>query len=341
MDYVLIPAYEPDHQLTQLVPKLLNEGFGVVVVDDGSGENYREIFDELRRQQVTVLTHEKNMGKGGALKTGMDYLYRQAPDCEHFITCDADGQHRVEDVVRVQQKLHNGHRFVLTVRGLRKKIPLRSKVGNTMSRIVYTLLTNRYLSDNQSGLRGFHRSHAEWMLKVEKNNYDYEMNVLYYAAKKGVRITTLPIEAIYIDNNQSSHFNPIADTVRIYRSLFSLARGTFVAWAVAQILVAVASAVLGHQQLMLTIANVGALSYLTNIIVSNFVIFRKTTCYDYITTLVYTVVNYLFYSLGCSLLAFACPEMPLWVSFNLVYLVGLPLRYWLQKATYVAQSTRE
>ena len=340
MDTVLIPAYEPDHQLPKLAKRLQANGFHVLIVDDGSGPDYGEIFTAAS-EFATVVAHPHNMGKGAALKTGMRYIRDHLPECEHFITCDADGQHKVEDVVRVQQKLHNGHRFVLTMRKARKGIPLRSKVGNTMSRIVYALLTNRYLSDNQSGLRGFHYSHIDWMIQVEKNNYDYEMNVLYYAAKKSVHITTLPIEAIYIDNNQSSHFSPIKDTVRIYKSLFSLAAGTFASFGMAEILMLIVSIVAKHQYIFFTVPIVGALAYVAHIIIGNFIIFRKTTCYDYLTTLFYTVLSYFVYTLSCMALSSVWPGIPLFLIFNIVYFACLPLRYLLHRTLFVAQRTHE
>jgi glycosyltransferase involved in cell wall biosynthesis len=336
----LIPAYEPDEQLITLARRLSEAGFAVVVVDDGSGPAYGEIF-AATEQYAHILVHEENRGKGAALKTGMRYIRDCLPQAEHFITCDADGQHRVEDVLRVSRLLQSGHKFVLTTRRLRKDIPLRSKIGNDMSRVVYALLTKRYLSDNQSGLRGFHRSYIDWMVQVEKDKYDYEMNVLYYAAKKSIRISTIPIDAIYINNNQSSHFHPIMDTIRIYKSLFYLAGGAFIGFFVAELLVLAISILFGYQHLLVTIPTVAVVSYLVNIIISKYFIFRNTCCYDYWTLLIHQVLSYVFYTLGCVLFYYAVPQLPLWVSFNLVFLACLPLRYWLYKFTFIALRTRE
>ena len=200
MDTVLIPAYEPDEELIRLAKELHEAGFALVVVDDGSGPAYEKIFDQVKAYGH-VLTHGENRGKGAALKTGMVYIRDHMPQAEHFITCDADGQHLVKDVIRVSERLQAGHKFVLTMRKQRKNMPLRSWVGNTLSRVVYALLTKRYLSDNQSGLRGFDRSYIDWLAEVERDKYDYEMNVLYYAAKKAIPISTVMIDAIYINNN--------------------------------------------------------------------------------------------------------------------------------------------
>lgn len=340
MDIVLIPAYEPDAELIPLVKRLKEADFTVVVVDDGSGPDYREIFDAVR-EVGHVLVHEHNRGKGAALKTGMAYIRDELPQAAHFITCDADGQHRVEDVIRVRQQLEAGHKFVLTMRKQRKGIPLRSVVGNTMSRVVYALLTKRYLSDNQSGLRGFACSYIKWLIQVEKDNYDYEMNVLYYAAKKAIPVFTIPIEAIYINNNQSSHFQPVKDTVRIYRSLFKLAIGLFIGFFVAEAWVAIASVLVGYQYLMFSVPGAGIVSYGVNAIVNRFFVFRNVRCHDYLTLIIHQIISYTLYALGCLLFSYACPQIPLWAAFNIVFLACLLLRYWLHKFTFIALHTQE
>lgn len=345
MDMVLIPAYEPDEQLIPLVQELTENGLSVLVVDDGSGKNYWHIFDQVK-DQATVLTQQLNGGKGSALKTGMQYIWDHIPECEHVITCDADGQHAVRDVLRVQKLLHDGEGFVLSVRQRQGdvKVPLRSKLGNSLSRIVYALLTNRFLPDNQSGLRGFARNHIQWMLTVEKNNYDYEMNVLYYAAKKGLHIATLPIETIYINDNASSHFNPVKDTLRIYKSLFFLARATFIALLAAEIAVVAASFLPGYwgrDTIWFTLPTIGAGALILQLALNRFVIFRKITYGDHWSCLLYTVVNYLWYTLGCMLLRYMWPAIPLWLSFNIVMLVAIPVRYWLLKYFYLMTTNRK
>lgn len=340
MDLVLIPAYEPDEQLITLTRRLKEAGLQVLVVNDGSGPTYQNIFRQVQAN-ATVIELEKNSGKGAALKAGMTYIQDKLPQCEHFMTCDADGQHRVEDVLRVQEQLHRGDKFVLTVRRFQKDMPLRSKIGNSLSRFVYALLSNRYLSDNQSGLRGFHRDHISWLVKVEKDNYDYEMNMLYYAAKKNIPIATVSIEAIYIDNNESSHFNPVLDTLRIYKSLFSLAMGSVIAFGVVEMLMLILSVTFGYHRLVIFMPTVAACGYLTEYLLNRFVYFKGTPCHDYFSKLIYTVILYIFYTLGCMLTMYTLPGMPLFAAFNIVYLICIPLRYLLYKFTFIAGKPRE
>lgn len=340
MDVIIIPAYEPDEQLIKLVEKLQQSDFTIVVVDDGSGENYTGIFNAIK-DKTHIVTLPKNCGKGAALKAGMQYIKESLPECQNFITCDADGQHRPEDVCRVRDMLHKGNNFVLTVRERKGKIPLRSRVGNDLSKIVYTLLTNRYLSDNQSGLRGFARSNLDWLIKVEKNNYDYEMNVLYYAAKMGLKISTLTIDAIYIENNASSHFNPIGDTIKIYKSLFSLARGTLFAFLLAEALIIISSFFFANRYISFIVPSVGAISLLVGILLNRYVFLKHISNREYFTTIAYTVISYFVYTILCLLLSLIFQNISLALIFNLVYFLCMPLRYFMHQLIFIASLTKE
>ena len=96
----LIPAYEPDEKMLALLPQLTAAGLAVVVVDDGSGPDYAPLF-EAAKAYGAVLTHPENRGKGAALKTGYRWLLEQDGDPFTVVAVDADGQHRLPDVLRL------------------------------------------------------------------------------------------------------------------------------------------------------------------------------------------------------------------------------------------------
>lgn len=339
-EIVLIPAYCPDGCLCELVERLHAEGFGILVVDDGSGEAYRSVFEQVK-PYARVLTAEKNGGKGSALKKGMSALKEYFPEMEYFITADADGQHRVEDILRVRHELREGASFVLTMRRLHRKIPFRSKIGNDLSRFIYTLLSGHFLRDNQSGLRGFKAEHISWLLQVAGEKYDYEMNTLYYADKQHVSITTLPIDAIYIDGNKSSHFDPVKDTLRIYRRLFASAAGSFAALFLAEVLMLVASLVFRFTYLNYTVPTAGVLSLGLHLILDRAVIFRNILYRDTMRQTIHTIIRYVVYTILCYLNSFMFPwlnnfGMGLWLSFNFVMILCVPFEYWLRKGVYIS-----
>jgi glycosyltransferase involved in cell wall biosynthesis len=215
---ILIPAYKPEQTLVLLSRALQEQGFSVLIVDDGSGREFSPVF-RAAQSYATVIGYAKNGGKGHALKYGIEYLHREMPECRCFITADADGQHAVRDIVRVSERLHETGGIVLGSRAFTGAIPLRSRVGNDLSRFAYTIAATLYLKDNQSGLRGFESGYAEWLLSIGGQHYDYEINVLMYAAKQNLPIHELTIETIYNDGNKSSHFQPVLDTLRLHAKI--------------------------------------------------------------------------------------------------------------------------
>ena len=335
-EVVLIPAYQPDEKLITLVDALSAEGLGVLVVNDGSSPACNHIFEAVAAK-ASVVNAKKNGGKGSALKLGMSVLREKFPHASHFITADADGQHRVEDILRVRQELQQGAGFVLTMRRLHKKIPLRSKIGNDLSRIVYTLLSGHFFRDNQCGLRGFDVAHIDWLLKVKGEKYDYEMNALYFADKQHLSITTIPIDAIYIDGNSSSHFDPIRDTLRIYRRLFSSAAGSTASMLLVEILVMLASVLVGNHFLRYSLPSCGALALALHLVIDRFIIFRQVRYRDHMRLTVQTIIRFSVYLICCKLMSYTFPESYLWVNFNIVALCYIPIEYWTRKLLYISQ----
>jgi len=216
----LIPAYKPLPVLVDLAPQLREHEMEVVIVDDGSGEEYRNIFDSSSFH-ATVLQHSENMGKGKAIKTGLRYISEHYPKDAVVVTVDADGQHRIEDVLRVcKAALHDKGCLILGSREFGKGVPARSRFGNIMTRLVFKLATGVSVRDTQTGLRAFSAELIPFMINIAGDRYEYEMNVLLESSRHGIPISEVDIGTIYIDNNSSSHFNAIKDSYRIYKNIF-------------------------------------------------------------------------------------------------------------------------
>ncbi len=218
---ILIPSLEPDDRLPAYIRKLGENGFGhLVVVDDGSSEKYQPIFNEIAKMDNTVvLHHEVNQGKGIGLKTGYRYILENIPDCYGVITADADGQHTVEDCIRLAEKLATGERALYL--GSRdfseKQVPFKSKAGNRITSAVFALLYGKWLPDTQTGLRAFRREDLQFMIDVEGARFEYEMNVLIACARAKLKMIPVTIETVYENENEGSHFHPFRDSFRIYK----------------------------------------------------------------------------------------------------------------------------
>ncbi|HET8726549.1 MAG TPA: bifunctional glycosyltransferase family 2/GtrA family protein [Alphaproteobacteria bacterium] len=219
----LIPAYNPDRSLLDIARSLAaRSGAPVVVVDDGSTGASRGVLDELRGiAGVTLLSHDENRGKGAALKTGIGHALRAHPGAPGVVTLDADGQHSVDDALRVADRLRaKPHALVIGMRDFHGRVPLRSRIGNALTRQVFGALVGLRLRDTQSGLRGIPLGFGRRLLALPANGYEFELDMLILAKEIGLDVGELPIATIYVAGNRSSHFNPILDSVRIYLSLF-------------------------------------------------------------------------------------------------------------------------
>ena len=223
----LVPAYNPDETLVAVVGGLLAAGFAeIFVVDDGSDPACRAAFDAVAaRPGVRVLRHPVNRGKGRALKTGLAAVREAFPHAVGVVTVDADGQHRPADVLRVVADfLAAPGALVIGARRFAGKVPLRSRLGNALTRRIFRWVSGSALLDTQSGLRCFPLAAVPRLLELEGERYEYEMNVLATARRLGLPIREVPIETVYLDGNRSSHFNPLLDSMRIYSLLLRSAR---------------------------------------------------------------------------------------------------------------------
>jgi glycosyltransferase involved in cell wall biosynthesis len=221
---VLLPVYQPGHHLPTLLTDLREAApeCHVVIVDDGSSADAAEVLRQAENLGGTVLRHPRNRGKGSALKTGFRYAGEHHPGAD-VVCADADGQHSVADIVRVADHVAATGHTVLGVRRFAENVPLRSKVGNTVTQALFRAATGRGVQDTQTGLRAYPGSLLGWLQSVPGERFEYEMNVLLEAARAGHRIEEVVITTTYLDENASSHFSALSDSARIYWPLLRYA----------------------------------------------------------------------------------------------------------------------
>lgn len=228
----LIPAYEPEPLLLELLAGLRDAGLETVVVNDGSGAAFSNIFKEAGKNAV-VLTHVENCGKGQALKTGMQYIQEHFQEQYTVVTVDADGQHRVKDAVRVCMAAEcRPNALILGSRALSGKIPLRSRFGNTVTRNVYRISTGQNVHDTQTGLRGYSQALLPLLLEIPGERYEYEMNVLLECSRQNISVIEIQIATVYHNNNEGSHFDTLKDSLRIYKEILKFSASSLTSFFV-------------------------------------------------------------------------------------------------------------
>lgn len=232
---IAIPAYQPDNSLVELLRDLRDHtGAPIVVVDDGSRQECWEIFEEAALiESVTLLRHAVNLGKGAALKTAFNHVLCEWPDAAGVVTADADGQHLTSDILAVGERLEaERNALVLGARQFGGAVPLRSQLGNRITKGVMRVVAGQQLNDTQTGLRGVPRILLPYMLRIAANGYDFELDMLLVCKHRGIRIVEEPIETVYIAGNRSSHFNPLTDSLKIYFTLLRFSSVSIITTAI-------------------------------------------------------------------------------------------------------------
>ena len=226
---ILIPALNPPIQLIDYVKLLLDNGLkDILLVDDGSKEEFKEIFDTIEKfpnANIKVFKHAKNLGKGRALKNAFNYFLTLPNLAEYsgVVTADSDGQHRVEDVIKVAKEVEeNPNKLILGCRDFDlEQVPPKSKFGNKITNGAFKLFYGKNISDTQTGLRGFPTAIIKDFLDIVGARFEYETKMLIYCFQKEIEIKEVVIETVYFNDNSETHFNPIIDSLKIYKVTLS------------------------------------------------------------------------------------------------------------------------
>ena len=220
----LLPAYKPDETFVTLCRELRFLGFNVWVVDDGSGEEYRHLFDTVQDQGCTVLRHAVNLGKGRAIKTGINAIADSTDPIRGVVTADADGQHAVDDIKKVADTMLQKPSALITgCRRLSNQAPLKSRLGNAASRYAYQFVTGTACHDTQTGLRAIPFEALKACLAIPGERFEYEMNMLLRLREMRLALHEVEIETIYLDHNKGSHFRPFQDALRVFSVIIRFA----------------------------------------------------------------------------------------------------------------------
>lgn len=217
---LVVPAYDPPQALEWVADRRVQEAFSrIFVVDDGSSAAFQKPFLGLAHLPKTqVLRHAANLGKGAALKTGFRAAARtwRSGTANGVVTADADGQHATEDVLAIAEAFNqkSGH-LLLGARQLGAGAPWANQLGNRISCFALKALLGWELADTQTGLRAIPEALLPDLLDSTLNGYDFEMEMLLLAHRRGLPIDEIRIRTIYPPGNRTSHFRPIRDTIRV------------------------------------------------------------------------------------------------------------------------------
>ncbi|MEO6873597.1 MAG: glycosyltransferase family 2 protein, partial [Opitutaceae bacterium] len=221
----IIPCYNVAETCGTIVRAATAFAGQVIAVNDGSTDGTKEVLDAVAREypgRVHVLGWSSNQGKGAALIEAFRYVAEMMPS-PIVVTLDGDGQHQPRDIARLAQTLAAEEcELVIGERLAREKMPLRSRVGNMATAGLIQWVYPAAPEDTQSGFRAFAPDFVREIVKVvPAGRYETELRILLLALRQRRRIGSVTIPTLYIDDNRLSHFRPLVDSWRIYRTLFA------------------------------------------------------------------------------------------------------------------------
>ena len=226
---IVIPAYQPNFVLFDIITflvKISDESptikADIIIVDDGSTTPEAVgVFAKISASfdNIVILRHTVNVGKGGTLKTAFTYIKENIGDDVWVVTADADGQHLTSEIWRLVEAGTTSTRPIIGARAFDTNVPLRSKLGNTVTQFLFNFLYKNQISDTQSGLRGFDSNEIPSLIALKSNGYAFELDALIYFVKN-LKLREIPITTVYEPGNPTSHFRPLLDSISIYAILF-------------------------------------------------------------------------------------------------------------------------
>ncbi len=305
---IIIPSLNPDEKLEEVANGLIDAGYeDIVIVNDGSDEAHLDPFKALEaKPQCTILTHEVNKGKGRGLKTAFSYILENRTDIDGVITVDGDNQHQVKDITACgQMMVQEKDAIVLGCRDFSgKDIPTRSKFGNKLTSFIFRVACSVNISDTQTGLRAIPVQYLKYMLEIEGERFEYETNMLLSLKTYKIPYKEVKIETVYIEENQTSHFNPIVDSFKIYRVIFKFMFSSVAASIIDIIIFAILVRITGSVldiKLSVFVSTFGAraVSSIFNCIFNKKAVFKsdapivKVLVKYYILSVIQTAISYL------------------------------------------------
>ncbi|NQU73754.1 MAG: DUF2062 domain-containing protein [Candidatus Omnitrophica bacterium] len=211
--WIVVPTFNNKDTVFYVASECRKRIQHVLVVDDGSTDvNVENLFSDT---DIIVLRHEKNLGKGMAIRTALQYL--RSRDADFMFTIDADGQHHPEDIERFIPLLKpDSSAIIIGARDFNSPdIPGRSRFGRAFSNFWLHLETGCTINDSQSGFRVYPVKYFSQM-KVSGRYYDFEIEVLTRAAWSGLELNQVPVQVLYSPAvSKTSSFRPFRDNLRI------------------------------------------------------------------------------------------------------------------------------
>lgn len=198
--FIVVPFYNEEKHIGVVLKSLEKYKLPIVLVDDGSSDGSGFKINDSGFKNITLLTHEINLGKGAAMKTGAEYAFEHGADAVVFM--DGDGQHQSEDLPKFIKAMNSG-KFgaVFGARIFNSTAPLIRFLGNKIASFVLVIFFRIYVSDVLCGFKALTKS-AFNKVRWESTGYGVETEIVARTGKTHIAFCEIPIKTIYHDKNK-------------------------------------------------------------------------------------------------------------------------------------------
>ncbi|WP_258239231.1 glycosyltransferase family 2 protein [Arcobacter sp. CECT 8989] len=208
---IVVPTFNNPKTISNVIKDILNHNYKVIVVDDGSDIEVSSLIE--KNEDVTVLRHEQNQGKGQAILTGA----KKAKELgyEYFVSMDGDGQHLASEIAKLKACINSKNQIVMGARNFEiDNVPQKSKIGRAFHNFWIRLNSGYHINDSLTGFRLYPVSILDLNIKTRRFNFEVEVLVKHYWKHKN--ITDTIIECYYpTPEERVSHFDNYNDTINI------------------------------------------------------------------------------------------------------------------------------
>jgi glycosyltransferase involved in cell wall biosynthesis len=209
---VVIPVYNHEGKVAQVIREALNLHLPLFVVDDGSTDSTYERIKDI--PYITIIRHGTNKGKGAAIMTGFSAALRSS---DWVVTMDADGQHHPENVWDLIGAVHPGTRPIIVGKreGMRQShVPWTSRFGRSFSNFWVQASGGPTIRDTQSGFRLYPLPES-MHLNVRARRFQFEIEILVKAKWRGIPVLETPVRVTYeSEGERVSHYRGFVDFCR-------------------------------------------------------------------------------------------------------------------------------
>ncbi len=222
--YLVVPAYNEEKTVSEIIEGIANEGYNVILVNDGSEDKTLELAINSKRKypnKIFIVSHMINRGLGATLNTGMETAIKK--DAKYIITFDADGQHAIEDIPKVVQPLLNGEADAVIGSRPFEDMPLSKSFANIVMNFLTFIFYRRNVKDSQSGLRAFTKDAAN-KINVVSSGYGVSSEFIKEITDNNLRLSEVTITTIYTPETQNKGTDAIVGLKILFKMIIDLFR---------------------------------------------------------------------------------------------------------------------